>query len=206
MRALVSLSLMLVLIAGGGPQAAHAARSAPQGDSESILPFTIKFHAGLLVDSGDADIHRQWSHDPWYSYLFDIGFHYNLPFLWEGFYLFGGADVAYYVDEEEIKSGQASSFISSSYIQLLLTPGIGFQPASLGGFGFTLYRGIELWGQKNTDLDAQGFSRNLGTGKTRDPGPLGFTFYYLLDRAWRPYIGYERRSGNSVVLGVNYGF
>lgn len=176
--------------------------------SSAIPRFTVKANGGFLLDSGDAEVRRRWSHDVWYSYLANAGFYYNLPVLWEGLYLFGGPELSYYVSEEEHSSGQASSYLTSRFFQLLATVGAGFQPPNLlwGKLGFTLSVSVQAWGQKQTDFDSHGFNKDLGTENTDNLFVYGFTTYYAVTNQWRPFLGYELRNGSIITAGVNYAF
>ncbi|MGE0527610.1 MAG: hypothetical protein AB7G93_05910 [Bdellovibrionales bacterium] len=175
---------------------------------EEIRPrFLLNLRGGFLITSADDEVNKKWEHDIWYSYLASVGSYYTFPRSRRQVYFLAGADVAYFVNEEELTSSVSGSYITSRYMQLLATVGVGYEPRVFGGnLGFLYLLSIEAWGEKKSELEAGGFTHDLKGDKTGIPAAHGLSVYYEVWRGLKPYVGYENRAGDVALLGVFYAF
>lgn len=185
---------------------AHAAPTVKTTVAGEEPRITLHTQGGFLLNAGDPEVNKTWNHDALYSYLLGVGAYYNISSPYQGLWMFGGGDIAYFMNEEELNGNQGNAFVSSTFFQLMATAGFGFAPPEWRGFGLTFAGSLELWGQKSTDLSAAGFTADLGTESTELPWLVRLNMFYAIDRQWRPFIGYEYRTVSSIItFGIGYG-
>lgn len=191
--------------------AALAAPKTKVVDEQGRPPFIINLRGGFLMNNPDRAVVGRWEHQKFESYQVALSGFYSFPQAWKQVYFFFGPEFYFQKATEELTSATYTSSIDITIFSTSITGGVAYQPDWMGGdWGVSLATAFEVWGQKTADLDAQGFTQDLGTESTR-PGdssiPINLnailTFYYDFG-AFRPQLVFE--SNSSIGLGMAYAF
>ena len=200
--------LIVLLILGSG--VAWGQPSPPAGNSaDGRPPWILSARMETLFSSIDPEVDSQWDHDQWGSYSFSLAGYYSMPQAWRQIYFFFGLETARFTSTERIEAAGRSSKIVTTMTQLLIKGGAIYQPDFLGGrwSGFAT-TGVEVWGERESKLTTQSFSRGLGIDKTEMPLVLGLGAMYAITPNWMPLALVESRIDGftQFALGLNYAF